>query len=491
MTMKRFGLLAGIGAMLCVVGPASAQRGAPLPWQQDPFPSRYRTPPAEDMLLRGATILDGAGGRIDGGDVLVRGGKIVTVGQHLANPGVREVDAKGRWVTPGVIDVHTHNGTFVLPLTAIDREASDVSEVATPNSADTWIETAVNTQDMGFDRALSNGVTTLQILPGSTPIFAGRSVVVKPVGGATVWDMKATGGVQGFKIACGENPKSWGADDDNEGPTSRQGVISFMRQEFVEAQHAETALPYVMTDSTKLPSRDTGGHHVKFEPGGARLFMARLKDGLTVCDVDRGQTVATVENSIGANGPVLLPKYNRGYVAMDDPAADGKGHLYAPARLDGLVLKLGSGTLKERARWDVGCSVSKMKYLVATDRLLGACGGDRPAVFLMDPANGRVLSRVPIGKGLDALAYDEGRERIVSSNCEGSMTVIRRDGRDSLRVIATIRTAYAARMLDMNHRTGRLYLVNADSTDFPEKDGGEEETRHHPGSFRVETWQPN
>ncbi|OHC99477.1 MAG: hypothetical protein A2885_22850 [Sphingopyxis sp. RIFCSPHIGHO2_01_FULL_65_24] len=329
------------------------------------------------------------------------------------------------------------------------------------------------------------------------------------------------------------------------------------------AQEAVPDLPYAMTNSVTLPSSDTGWDYVKFEPGTSRLFMARLHDGLTVYDVDRGQAVATIENSVGANGPILLPKYNRGYVAMadgsllsfdlktlkviartplagdgglnsgsldpatgqlhiitgtrpseatwfsldaatgkllrttrfpfrkmDDPAADGKGHLYAPARLDGLVLRLDSATLKEQARWDVGCNVSKMKYLAATDRLLGACGGDRPAVFLMDPASGAILSRVTIGKGLDALAYDEERERIVSSNYEGSMTVIRREGRDSLRVVATIRTAFGARMMDIDHRTGRLYLVNADSTDFPGKDGGEEVTRYHPDSFRVETWQP-
>lgn len=81
--------------------------------------------------------------------------------------------------------------------------------------------------------------------------------------------------------------------------------------------------------------------------------------------------------------------------------------------------------------------------------------------------------------------------RIVSNSYEGSMTVIRRDDRDSLRVAATIRTAYGARMMDMDHRTGRLYLVNADSIDFPAKDGGEEVTRYHPDSFRVEKWQPN
>lgn len=230
----------GMAAALLTAPFAGAQSLAP--WKQDPFPSRYQAPAPDDMLLRGATVLDGAGGRIDGGDVLVRGGKIVAVGKGLANPGVREVDAKGRWVTPGVIDVHSHDGTYVLPLTAIDREASDVSEVATPDSADTWIETAVNPQDMAFDRALAAGVTTIQILPGSTPIFAGRSVVVKPVRAPTVWGMKAVGGVQGFKMACGENPKSWGADDKNDGPTSRQGVIAFMRQSFSDAQAYKRAV---------------------------------------------------------------------------------------------------------------------------------------------------------------------------------------------------------------------------------------------------------
>jgi imidazolonepropionase-like amidohydrolase len=241
---------------LLLAAPAGAQRTAPMPWQQDPFPSRYQIPTGDDMLLRGATILDGAGGRIDGGDVLIRGGKIVAVGRNLANPGVREVDAVGRWITPGVIDVHTHDGTFVLPLTAIDREASDVAETSAPNVADTWVETAVNAQDMGFDRALSNGVTTVQILPGSTPIFAGRSVIVKPVRSPTVWGMKVTGGAQGFKMACGENPKSWGADDDNDGPNSRQGVIAFMRQSFTDAQRYKRAIEQARAGTGAMPERD-------------------------------------------------------------------------------------------------------------------------------------------------------------------------------------------------------------------------------------------
>lgn len=256
MKLGRIGWMAALGAAVVAAGAFGAQPSDPVPWRQDPFPSRYHAPPPDDMLLRGATILDGAGKRIDGGDLLVRNGKIAAVGKGLVNPGVREIDASGRWITPGVIDVHSHDGTFVLPLTAIDREASDVSEVSTPNAADTWIETAVNAQDMGFDRALSNGVTTIQILPGSTPIFAGRSVVVKPVRAPTVWGMKAVGGIQGFKMACGENPKSWGADKENEGPTSRQGVIAYMRQQFVNAQRYKRAVEQARSGASSAPSRD-------------------------------------------------------------------------------------------------------------------------------------------------------------------------------------------------------------------------------------------
>lgn len=330
------------------------------------------------------------------------------------------------------------------------------------------------------------------------------------------------------------------------------------------AQEIPPTLPYEMTASVTLPSTDTDWDYVKFEPGSSRLFMARLKDGLTVYDVDRGAAIMTMPDSVGANGPVLLPQYDRGYVAMndgallsfhlkslkpiartklasdgglnsgsldsatgqlhmitgtraaestwfsidaatgkllrttrfpfrkmDDPAADGKGHLYAPARLDGLVLKLDSRTLKEQARWDVGCNVSKMKYLPATARLLGACGGDKPSVFLLDPATGNVTARATIGKGLDALAFEEKSGRIVSSNYEGTMSVVQRDGTDSLHLVATVQTRAGARMMDIDHRTGLLYLVNADSTEFPARDGAEPVSRYHPNSFRVETWQPN
>ncbi len=207
----------------------------PLPFGADPYPSTYQPLPRKDMLIVGATILDGAGQRTEAGDVLVRDGRIAAVGHGLSPRGVTTIDAHGRWVTPGIIDVHSHDGVYSLPQTAGDSDSSDVAELSDPNAADTWIEHAVNAQDPAFSAALRNGVTTLQILPGSTPLFSGRSVIVKPVPATDVYAMKFPGAGQGLKMACGENPKSFFGEK-GRAPNSRQGEVALVREAFLKAQ---------------------------------------------------------------------------------------------------------------------------------------------------------------------------------------------------------------------------------------------------------------
>ncbi|MBL0915634.1 MAG: hypothetical protein IBJ13_09005, partial [Sphingopyxis sp.] len=164
------------------------------------------------------------------------------------------------------------------------------------------------------------------------------------------------------------------------------------------AQPAAPALPYVMTNSVTLPSTDTGWDYVKFEPGSARIFLARLGDGLTVYDVDRGQAVATVENSVGANAPILLPQYGRGYVAMDD----------------GSLLSFDLKTLKPIARTklasDGGLNGGSLDP--ATGRL-HVITGTRPAEatwFSIDAATGKLIAttRFPFRKMDDPAADGRG-----------------------------------------------------------------------------------
>ncbi|WP_419826117.1 amidohydrolase family protein [Sphingomonas sp.] len=213
-----------------------ARAGITPPYTRDIFPSTYKPLPREDTLIVHANILDGEGHRIEDGELLMHDGTIGGVGRGLRRDGARVIDAAGRWVTPGIIDVHTHDGTYVLPLTTIDERSSDVSELGDPNAAGTWIETAINPQDIAFARALSRGVTTLQVLPGSDPIFGGRSVVLKPIPATTMQGMKFPGAPQGMKMACGENPKSTDAERAR-GPTSREGEVEFIRSAFGQAHH--------------------------------------------------------------------------------------------------------------------------------------------------------------------------------------------------------------------------------------------------------------
>lgn len=239
---------------VCLTGSAMAKSSTPF--AIDPYPSTYRPLPRADTLITGATVLDGKGQRLEQADVLIRDGKIVAVGQGLPAGSAQVVDAKGRWVTPGIIDIHSHDGTYSMPLTSIDSSASDVSEMSAPNVADTWIEHAVNAQDPAFSAALRAGVTTLQILPGSSPLFGGRSVVVKPIPAADVLAMKFPGAPQGLKMACGENPKSTFAER-NQAPTSRQGNVAVTRAALLEAQDYRESWKAYASGKTKVaPKRD-------------------------------------------------------------------------------------------------------------------------------------------------------------------------------------------------------------------------------------------
>src|SRR5690606_38923548 len=98
--------------------------------------STYEPLPSRTTLIRGAVILDGKGGRLADGDLLLRDGRIAALGADLAAPeGANVIDATGRWVTPGIIDVHSHLGNATFPLVPVEVETWDVNEATDPNTA--------------------------------------------------------------------------------------------------------------------------------------------------------------------------------------------------------------------------------------------------------------------------------------------------------------------------------------------------------------------
>jgi imidazolonepropionase-like amidohydrolase len=199
----------------------------------EPFPSTYQVPANPPVLIQGGTVLTGTGERLEATDVLIVDGRIQSVGKNLSAPaGARIIGARGRWVTPGIIDIHSHLGVYAVPAV---KGLDDGNEATSPVTANVWAEHSIWPQDPGFETALEGGVTTLQILPGSANLIGGRSVVVKNVQAATYQGMKFPDAAYGLKMACGENPKRvYGSK--NQAPSTRMGNVAGYRQAFADAQ---------------------------------------------------------------------------------------------------------------------------------------------------------------------------------------------------------------------------------------------------------------
>lgn len=222
--------------MLAAVS-ASAQTGpAPGPGalsepNANPFPSTYTRFPSRPTVIEHVNIFTAAGPLIRNGAILMQDGKIVSVGASVTAPaGAVVIDGTGKYVTPGIIDDHSHIGANAAP----DVWArTDANELVNPVTGYVWVEHSVWPQDPQFPRDLQGGVTTVQILPGSGNLFGGRSVILKVVPSSTVQGMKFPGAKYGLKMACGENPmRVYSA----RGPQTRMGDVAGYRAAWIQAE---------------------------------------------------------------------------------------------------------------------------------------------------------------------------------------------------------------------------------------------------------------
>ena len=231
-----------------------AGRGALSTPNADPFPSTYRPFASRPTVIRNVTILTAAGPRIENGAILMREGKIASVGQTVDAPGdALVVDGAGKFVTPGIIDTHSHLGVYAAPGVGAH---SDGNEATSPVTANVWAEHSVWPQDPQFPRNLAGGVTTLQVLPGSANLIGGRSVVLKVVPARTVQEMKFPGARYGLKMACGENPKRVYA---SRGPSTRMGNVAGYRAAWIQAeQYRRRWDSWTRERRGDAPARDLG-----------------------------------------------------------------------------------------------------------------------------------------------------------------------------------------------------------------------------------------
>ena len=233
--------------------PAPGAGGVSVP-NGDPFPSTYVPRPAPPYVIRNVTIMPAAGPTIPNGSVLVRDGKIAAIGASVEAPAnAAVIDGRGKVLTPGIIDVHSHLGVYPAPGGAA---LSDGNEATAPVTAHVWAEHSVWPQDPQFPRNLAGGVTTLQALPGSANLIGGRGVTLKVVPSATVQGMKFPGARYGLKMACGENPKRV---YQSRGPATRMGNVAGYRAAWIQAERYRRRWDAWTADRTgDAPDRDLG-----------------------------------------------------------------------------------------------------------------------------------------------------------------------------------------------------------------------------------------
>ena len=201
--------------------------------QAEPFQSTYEPLPAENILIRNANIYDGEGNEFLETDLLIQNRKIVAIGKDLPSTNdFKVIDASDKWVTPGIIDIHSHMGVYPAPGVST---SSDGNEATSPVTADVWAEHSIWVQDPQYALALKGGVTAFHILPGSANLIGGRGVTVKNLQRNTINSMKFPDAPHSLKMACGENPKRVYGNR-QQAPSTRMGNAAGYRKSWIQAE---------------------------------------------------------------------------------------------------------------------------------------------------------------------------------------------------------------------------------------------------------------
>ena len=178
-----------------------------------------------EVVIKNATVMTVTHGKIPNGSVYIKDGKIMAVGASVNAPSSATViDAGGKYLTPGIIDSHSH--------IALDN---DVNEATSPITPQMMMIDAFDYQDKAIYRGLAGGVTTSLLLHGSANMIGGQAVVIKHKYGAERDAMLFPGAPRSIKFASGENPKRvYGSRDQL--PSTRMGNFEVQREALVQAQ---------------------------------------------------------------------------------------------------------------------------------------------------------------------------------------------------------------------------------------------------------------
>jgi imidazolonepropionase-like amidohydrolase len=188
-------------------------------------------PRQETILIKNATVwTNEKEGHLENTDVLVKAGKIAAIGKNLSESGARVIDGTGKYLTPGIIDEHSHIA------------AASINEGAQSVTSEVRIGDNLNPDDINIYRQLSGGVTSSHILHGSANTIGGQTQLIKLRWGQNDEDLKFKGADPFIKFALGENVKRTTSQNNNRFPDTRMGVEQVLADAFQRATDYQKAL---------------------------------------------------------------------------------------------------------------------------------------------------------------------------------------------------------------------------------------------------------
>ncbi len=180
------------------------------------------------LVIKNAKIYTSADKVYEKADILISEGKILDIGEKLDYGDAEVLDASGLVVTPGIVDAHSHIGTF-----GTNMGGQDANEMTNNITPEVEIIYSIDTESPLFKRAIKSGITTSAIAPGSGNVIGGMVSALKSEGNS-IEDMCIKNPVA-LKAALGGNPKGvYGKR--NQKPMTRMGIASVLRETLIKGQ---------------------------------------------------------------------------------------------------------------------------------------------------------------------------------------------------------------------------------------------------------------